>query len=66
MDWHDCRVVSEESGRPVLRVSQTVADAAAILGITDWRISVSHDAGIAAAVVVALGSARTDQGRMGP
>jgi holo-[acyl-carrier protein] synthase len=66
MDWHDCRVVSEESGRPVLRVSQTVADAAAILGITDWRISVSHDAGIAAAVVVALGSARTDKGRMGP
>ena len=50
----------------MLRVSQTVADAAAILGITDWRISVSHDAGIAAAVVVALGSARTDKGRMGP
>ena len=58
MDWHDCRVISENSGRPVLQVSQTVADAGAALGITDWRISISHDAGIAAAVVLALGPAR--------
>jgi holo-[acyl-carrier protein] synthase len=55
MDWHDCRVVSENSGRPVLEVTKTVAAAAAALGITGWRISVSHDAGIAAAVVIALG-----------
>ena len=60
MDWHDCRVVSELSGRPVLQVRQTVADAAAAQGITDWRISVSHDAGIAAAVVLAIGPARTE------
>lgn len=58
MDWHDCRVISEPSGRPVLQVGQTVAGAATELGITDWRISISHDAGIAAAVVVALGPAR--------
>jgi holo-[acyl-carrier protein] synthase len=55
MDWHDCQVVSENSGRPVLEVTKTVAAAAADLGITGWRISVSHDAGIAAAVVIALG-----------
>lgn len=55
MDWHDCQVVSEDSGRPVLAVSETVARAAAAIGVTDWRISVSHDAGIAAAVVIALG-----------
>ena len=55
MDWHDCQVVSETSGRPVLEVTKTVAAAAAALGITGWRISVSHDAGIAAAVVIALG-----------
>jgi len=55
MDWHDCQVVSENSGRPVLEVTKTVAAAAAALGITSWRISVSHDAGIAAAVVIALG-----------
>ncbi len=29
--------------------------AAKALGVTDWRISISHDAGIAAAVVIALG-----------
>jgi holo-[acyl-carrier protein] synthase len=55
MDWHDCQVISENSGRPVLEVTKTVAAAAADLGITGWRISVSHDAGIAAAVVIALG-----------
>jgi len=55
MDWHDCRVVSEMSGRPRLEISDTVAAAALALGVTDWRISISHDAGIAAAVVIALG-----------
>ena len=55
MDWHDCRVISESSGRPMLEISRTVAAAAAALGITGWRISISHDAGIAAAVVLALG-----------
>ncbi len=55
MDWHDCRVLSESSGRPVLQVVGTVAAAASHLGVTGWRLSVSHDAGIAAAVVIALG-----------
>jgi holo-[acyl-carrier protein] synthase len=55
LDWHDCQVLSENSGRPTLEVTKTVAAAAAALGITGWRISVSHDAGIAAAVVIALG-----------
>jgi holo-[acyl-carrier protein] synthase len=34
---------------------ETVAAAAADAGVTGWRLSVSHDAGIAAAVVIALG-----------
>lgn len=54
MDWHDCAVVSESSGRPTLAVSGTVAKACAAAGIREWRISLSHDAGIAAAVVVGL------------
>jgi holo-[acyl-carrier protein] synthase len=54
MDWHDCTVVSEASGRPMLQVTGTVAAACAALGIRDWRISLSHDAGIAAAVVIGL------------
>ncbi len=55
MDWHDCQVVSAPSGQPQLEVSATVAAAAAALGVREWRISMSHDAGIAAAVVIALG-----------
>ncbi|MET0864914.1 MAG: holo-ACP synthase [Nakamurella sp.] len=54
MDWHDCQVVSEDSGKPRLEVTATVQAAAAAMGVTDWRISISHDAGIAAAVVIAL------------
>ena len=55
MQWHDCRVVSEPTGRPVLLVTGTVAAAAAGQGIERWLLSLSHDAGIAAAVVIALG-----------
>lgn len=57
MDWHDCTVVSEESGRPELVTIGTVLAAATTLGVTQWRLSVSHDAGIAAAVVIAIGTA---------
>lgn len=55
MQWHDCRLLSEPSGRPVLAITGSVATAAAQVGITDWRVSVSHDGGIAAAVVLGLG-----------
>lgn len=55
MEWHDCTVRSENSGRPVLVVTGTVRAAADSLGVTDWRLSLSHDAGIAAAFVLALG-----------
>ena len=56
MQWHDCTVVSLPSGRPELLTSGTVLAAADALGVTAWRFSLSHDAGIAAAVVLALGS----------
>ena len=55
MNWHDCRVESAESGQPVLVTIDTVLAAATALGVTSWRLSLSHDAGIAAAVVLALG-----------
>ncbi len=58
LDWHDCRVRSEATGRPVLEITGTVQTAARQQGITGWRVSLSHDAGIAAAVVLALGRAR--------
>nr|WP_204331820.1 holo-ACP synthase [Geodermatophilus sabuli] len=56
--WHDAEVVTGENGRPHLRVRGTVAGRAAALGITSWHLSLSHDGGIASAVVVAEGLAR--------
>ena len=50
--WHDAEVVREASGRPVLAVTGTVAEEAASQGIRFWHLSMSHDAGIATAVVV--------------
>lgn len=51
--WTDAEVVSEPSGRPTLVVREGVADKAAELGIAHWHLSLSHDAGIATAFVVA-------------
>ncbi|MDH6124253.1 holo-[acyl-carrier protein] synthase [Kitasatospora sp. GP82] len=53
--WTDAEVHTEDSGRPVLRVSGTVAARAAELGVTSWHVSLSHDAGVASAVVIAEG-----------
>jgi holo-[acyl-carrier protein] synthase len=55
--WHDCEVVAGPDGRPWLTVSGTVAGAAAERGITRWHLSLSHDGGIASAMVVAEGEA---------
>jgi holo-[acyl-carrier protein] synthase len=51
--WHDCEVVSDADGRPWLTVAGTVARTAAELGILRWHLSLSHDGGIASAMVVA-------------
>jgi holo-[acyl-carrier protein] synthase len=53
--WTDAEVVTSPAGRPHLRVSGTVAAAAAEFGVTSWHLSLSHDAGIASAVVIAEG-----------
>ncbi|MEH0546297.1 holo-ACP synthase [Streptomyces sp. B21-105] len=53
--WTDAEVYVEESGRPRLRVRGSVAARAAELGVTGWHVSLSHDAGVASAVVVAEG-----------
>lgn len=50
--WHDAEVVSEESGRPVFTLRGTVRAAADRLGVTGVHLSLSHDAGIASAVVI--------------
>ena len=50
--WHDAEVVSEASGRPLFTLRGTVAARAAELGAVHVHLSLSHDAGIASAVVV--------------
>ena len=45
----------EDSGQPRLRVTGTVAARAAELGVKFWHVSLSHDAGVASAVVLAEG-----------
>ncbi|MFF3258561.1 holo-ACP synthase [Streptomyces sp. NPDC002932] len=53
--WTDAEVYVEASGQPRLRVSGTVAARAAELGVRQWHVSLSHDAGVASAVVIAEG-----------
>ncbi len=55
MLWTDAEVITDEFGRPALRVRGTVAARAAELGVACWHVSLSHDGGIAAATVIAEG-----------
>ena len=52
MAWHDAEVRSESSRRPLFALRGTVASAAEQLGAVHVHLSLSHDAGIASAVVV--------------
>jgi holo-[acyl-carrier protein] synthase len=52
MAWHDAEVVSEASGRPLLVIRGSVRARADELGVASVHLSLSHDAGIASAVVV--------------
>lgn len=55
LQWHDATVRRGEDGRPHLQVSGTVEARAEALGVHAMHVSLSHDAGIASAVVVAEG-----------
>ena len=52
MAWHDAEVESEDSGRPLLVIRGSVRARADELGVRHLHLSLSHDAGIASAVVV--------------
>jgi len=51
--WQDAEVVKDASGRPRFEIRGSVAARAAELGITSIHVSLSHDAGVASAMVVA-------------
>jgi holo-[acyl-carrier protein] synthase len=55
LHWTDAEVVTGPRGRPELRVYGTVAAAADWLGVQRWHLSLSHDGGVATAVVIAEG-----------
>jgi holo-[acyl-carrier protein] synthase len=57
LHWHDCEIVTDPDGRPWLTVSGTVAAVALERGAMRWHLSLSHDGGIASAMVVAEGDA---------
>ena len=53
--WHDAEVVTDDHGRPSLLITGTVAERADELGVASIHLSLSHDAGIASAVVICEG-----------
>ena len=52
MSWQDAEIRTDASGRPWFAITGTVAQRARELGIGTIHVSLSHDAGIASAVVV--------------
>lgn len=55
MHWTDARVVTDRSGKPSLEIGGTVQSRASDLGVDSFHVSLSHDAGVASAVVIAEG-----------
>jgi len=55
LHWVDAEVRSDESGRPSLHMTGSVAARAKQLSVGSVHVSLSHDAGIASAVVVLEG-----------
>ncbi len=52
MSWLDAEIRTDEDGRPSFVITGTVAAKAASMAIGSIHVSLSHDAGIASAVVV--------------
>lgn len=55
--WTEIEIASEASGRPLFSLSGSTAAVVAARGITALHLSMSHDAGLATAYVVAEGDA---------
>jgi holo-[acyl-carrier protein] synthase len=55
LHWTDAQVVTNDDGRPSLEIGGTVLARANDLGVDSFHLSLSHDAGVASAVVIAEG-----------
>jgi holo-[acyl-carrier protein] synthase len=53
--WHDVHVRSAANGRPRIELFGKALALAASYGATQYHLSITHDAGVAAAVVVLSG-----------
>lgn len=54
--WHEVQVRRATSGRPVLELSGNAITKMAEFGADRWHVSITHDAGVAVAVVVLEGT----------
>ena len=61
LQWHDCEVLTDLSGRPTLLMTGSVGAESARQGIGRWHVSLSHDGDVAAASVVAEAGAREER-----
>jgi holo-[acyl-carrier protein] synthase len=50
--WHDVEVRRAATGRPILELRGTAIALAQKFGADTWHVSISHDAGVAVAMVV--------------
>ena len=50
--WTDVEVVTEDSGRPRLKLHGRCVEISADLGLTEWEVSLSHAGGFAMASVI--------------
>lgn len=53
MIWQHCWIENDAAGAPVLCTEGTVADEARRQGIDRWHLTMTHDGGIAMAMVIA-------------
>jgi len=61
--WHECQVRRAPSGRPTLELSGNAVTMAEKFGADTWHVSITHDAGVAVAVVVLEGAASSGEPR---
>jgi holo-[acyl-carrier protein] synthase len=55
LSWQDCQIEYFDSGKPNIVISGKIEQLANQLGISSWHLSISHDADLAIAFVVAEG-----------
>lgn len=51
--WHEVEITKNSTGKPEIKTSGKTAETVASAGITNFHLSISHDAGMAVAMVVA-------------